>query len=74
MNKYFNIQAEVVVNGLMKFRGLSRDKALELWTKSKTRQLIQEEYKMEHISGARCYDELLMEIENDPYWMKGQFD
>lgn len=68
------MQTEVVVKALIKYRGLTRSIAIETWMKSKTKQLIQNEYQMTHISGARCYDELIMELDNDPYWMKGQFD
>ena len=58
----------------MKYNKYSRIKAFETWMTSKTREFIQEKYKFEHLSDARCYDELLMELNNDPYWMKGQFD
>lgn len=74
MNEYFNMQTEVVIKALMKYEDIDRSKALEIWMKSKTKTLIQNEYKMTHISGARCYDELLMELSGDSYWMKGQFD
>lgn len=70
----FEHQTEVVVRGLMNELIISRDMALKLWIKSETRKAIQDEYNMEHISGARCYDELMMEMQGDPYWMMGQFD
>lgn len=74
MSKYFDMQTEVVVKALMKYKKIERSKALSVWMQSKTKNLIQNEYNMEHISGARCYDELIMELNKDPYWMKGQFD
>lgn len=74
MNIYFEAQTEVVVKGLMKYRGMDRYKAVETWMKSQTRNLIQNKYNLTHISGARCYDELIMELDSNPYWMKGQFD
>jgi hypothetical protein len=74
MNYFFKHQAEVVVNGLMKLDGFDRTTAIQTWMNSETKRLIQDKYKFEHISGARCYDELKMELEKDPFWMHGSFD
>lgn len=74
INRYFGMQTEIVVKALMKYRKIERSRAISVWMQSKTKKLIQDEYNMEHISGARCYDELIMELDGDPYWMKGQFD
>lgn len=73
MSACFDLQDKVVVDALLKYNNKKRREAIEMWMSSKTRNLIQCKYKMEHISGARCYDELMMELNNDPYWMKGQF-
>lgn len=53
---------------------LNREDALKLWLNSTTKRVIQDERKLEHISGSRCYDELILEINHDKYWLKGQFD
>ncbi len=73
-NICFINQASIVIRALMDGFGYSRSEAIEIWVKSKTRKEIQEHYKFEHISGARCYDELMMELNHDPYWMHGAFD
>lgn len=70
----YNRQTEVVIKALIDKDQYSRAKAAEIWLKSKTRAVIQDEKALDHISGARCYDELKMEMSSDPYWLKGQFD
>ncbi len=74
MNINFDNQTEVVITELMNNKKCSRKEASNIWFYSETRKIIQDKYSLEHISGARCYDELIMELEHNPYWLKGQFD
>ena len=71
--KSYETQTNVVVTQLQK-KGYTREEALKIWLTSKTKAIIQDEKKMTFVSGARCYDELLMEMNNDSYWMKGSFE
>ncbi|MBQ8234040.1 MAG: hypothetical protein IJZ36_00470 [Bacilli bacterium] len=74
MSSYRDIQTEMVVGLIMKEQKVPRSTALQIWMTSKTKAVLQDQYGLFHISGARCYDELMMEINKNPYWLKGQFD
>lgn len=68
------VQTNIVVVGLMQCNDMTREDALKLWLKSKTKHIIQDEAHLDWVSGARCYDELQLELKNDPSWMNGSFD
>ena len=74
MSDKFSNQTEVVVNALMRNKGVKRSEALEIWLNSTTKRILMDERNMTYLSGARCYDELEMEITGNPYWLKGQFN
>ncbi len=71
-NIYFKNQNKVVIGQLIK-DGYTLNEATNLWINSDTRKFIQDTKKLKHISGARCYDELQMELRNDKYWLRGDF-
>ena len=56
--------------------GMSYENATNLWYNSKTKYMLLDwEYPLlAGVSPMRAYDELLMEIEGNPRWMKGQFE
>jgi hypothetical protein len=73
-NEKLENQTKSVVTILMRLEGIDRTTAIKLWMESKTKRVIQDENNLSHLSGARCYDELKMELTKDPFWMKGQID
>lgn len=69
------MQTKYVIDYLMKDKGLSLSESAKIWYNSKTKWLLQDtEEDYSFVAPTRCYDELLMELSNDPHWMKGQFD
>lgn len=69
------MQTKYVIEYIMKEKGLPFSDAARIWYNSKTKQLLQDtEEDYSFVAPTRCYDELLMELTNDPHWMKGQFD
>ena len=68
MNMAFAFQNKMVVYRLVNDYGYTLENAAKLWYTSKTRHVIQEEEKADWASPARCLQELLMEINNDPMW------
>lgn len=70
-----NMQSEFVIKFIMEDNKCSRAEAAKIWYNSKTKHELHDgaiDYTF--VSPARCYDELLMELSNDPHWMKGQFE
>ena len=71
----YEMQSKFVINFLVKDKKLKVGDATRIWYNSKTKQLLQDtEIDYSYVAPTRCYDELLMEINNDPHWMKGQLD
>lgn len=70
-----SMQAEIVVDALMKYNKMTRRQAVVTWAFSKTFRAVQGvNAYFGFISPARCYDELCRELAGDPYWMTGTFD
>lgn len=76
INKGYRIQNEMVIFHLVNDSNfkLSPDRAAKLWFESKTRHVIQEVEQAYWVSPARCLDELIMEINNDPMWNTDIYD
>lgn len=73
--KIKEMQSKMVISFLIKDHKLNLAEATKLWYNSRTKaKLIDGTNDYTHVSPARCYDELIMELNNDPHWMKGQFD
>lgn len=70
--KNLDLQTEVVIRQLMGADGLSKEKAISIWMKSKTKAEI-EKRNLYFTSGMRCYWELKLEIANDRRWMRDEF-
>lgn len=69
------MQTKFVIGYIMKDKGLTFGDAAKLWYNSKTKQELHDtEVDYSFVSPTRCYDELLMELSNNPHWMKGQFE
>lgn len=48
--------------------------ATKLWYNSKTKAILLDgEDDYTHLAPAVCYDELMYEVNKDPYWMKRDF-
>lgn len=74
-NEMYELQSKFVIEYLMKDKGYSISEASKLWYNSKTKFRLQDtEIDYSYVAPTRCYDELLMELNNDPHWMKGQFN
>ena len=73
--KLHEMQTKFVIDYLMKDKGLSLGDAAKIWYNSKTKQLLHDtDIDYSFVAPTRCYDELLMELSNNPHWMKGQFE
>lgn len=70
---YFDEQSKVVINELMRLKGYTREKAVRMWMTSNTKKIIQDERGRSFVSGARCYDELLLEFSNNSHWLRNEF-
>lgn len=68
--------SEFVVNWLVEKKGMKQSEAQRTWATSETRKVLFESgielYR--GVSPARAYDELMLELEGSPWWMKGQFE
>ena len=73
-SELFENQTKIVIEALMREKRMGRADAMKLWYTSKTKEIVQGSgTDLSFVSGARCYDELIMEIERYPHWMKGSF-
>lgn len=71
----YDNQTSFIIKSLMESKSMSLKDAIELWYRSKTRQAIQKSgTDLSFVSRTRCYDELLMELENNPMWMRVSFE
>lgn len=73
--KLKELQTELVISYLMEDKHVEIGKAAEIWYNSQTKKRLQdssEDYS--YVAPTRCYDELLMELNRDPHWMKGSFE
>lgn len=66
-------QSEVVIKQLMLDKKLSRTQAMDIWFKSKTKKVL-EDNKLFYVSGMRCYWELTLELSGNENWMKESFE
>lgn len=71
LNWAYMYQNRTVMYNLVINHGYSLEQAAELWYNSKTRHVIQEEEQADWVSPARCVEELLMEVTNNPMWNVG---
>lgn len=62
-----------ILNLIMQYLGKSREDAVELWYRSKTRSYLVEN-EMCWVSDVRMLDELEMEIAGNDHWMMGSFE
>lgn len=64
----------LVVQLMVEEAGYSLEDASCLWEASKTREFfLTESNDVWWVSGARMFDELLLEIDNDPLWLATSF-
>jgi len=68
----FEIQSEILVGLLMQHRNLSREVAIKVWFNSKTYKEILRR-GLTFMSATCAYSELVMELNNNPRWMKGVY-
>lgn len=69
-----DLQSSLVIQQLVE-KGMNPADATKTWYNSKTRYKIQEtDLKYLLIAPTRCFDELEMELSNNPHWMQGQFE
>lgn len=59
---------------IMKEMHMDKVSAFKLWYNSKTKQELWDKEEYAFVSISRCYDELLMELENHPRWLMGSFE
>lgn len=70
----FEEQNVFIIENLVKYKGYSKEQAFKIWYASKTKSILQDSSNgLEFVSKTRCYDEILMELENHRMWMKGSF-
>ena len=73
--KLQELQTKLVISYLMRDKKISFGEASRIWYNSKTKKRLQgtsDDYS--YVEPTRCYDELLMELNKNPYWMKGSFE
>lgn len=69
------LQTELVISYLMKDKKLNFGDASKIWYNSKTKRRLHESSEdYSYVAPTRCYEELLMELNKDPHWMKGSFE
>ena len=71
----YDMQTKFVIQYLVKDKKMNIGDAHKLWANSKTKKFIQDN-KSDYscVAPTRCYDELMMELSQDPHWLKGQFE
>lgn len=75
IEKLKEMQSKFVISYLMKDKKCSLGEATKIWYNSKTKAILQDSnIDYSFVAPTRCYDELLMELYNDPHWMKGSFE
>lgn len=69
------LQTQLVIKFLMEDKGYKASQAAQIWYNSKTKAAIQDsDEDLSYVAPTRCYDELLMELDNHPHWMMGSFE
>lgn len=75
IEKMKELQSELVIKYLMEDKKIQLGTAAKTWYNSRTKKILQDSSKdYSYVAPTRCYDELLMELNNDPHWMKGSFE
>lgn len=73
--KLKELQTKLVISYLMKDKKLQLGEATEIWYNSQTKKKLQDSVEdYSYVAPTRCYDELLMELNGDAHWMKGDFE
>ncbi len=64
-----------IIATLVQEDGLSYEEAIDLWYDSKTKkELIDSDNpEYEGLYPSRVYDELMMEVDGNPHWLRGSF-
>lgn len=69
----FKSQSEIVVDTLVKRNNMTKEQAVRMWFNSRTYNEILRR-NITYISAMRAYFELELEINNDPDWMRKEFE
>ena len=69
----FKSQSEIVVDTLVKRNNMTKEQAVRMWFNSRTYNEILRR-NITYISAMRTYFELELEINNDPDWMRKEFE
>lgn len=73
MNEAYEFQNKMVIYHLIHTYGYTQEKAQKTWFNSSTRHKIQDELKYDFAGPNRCLAELIMELNDDPFWMTDTF-
>ena len=72
---YHGTTADFSVVNLTKDKKLNFGDASKIWYNSNTKRRLHESSEdYSYVAPTRCYEELLMELNKDPHWMKGSFE
>lgn len=63
-----------IIKMIMENKKISLAEASKLWYNSKTKKETLDTKEYSFVSVTRCYDELEMELNNDPMWLMNPFD
>lgn len=76
-NTRYNVlrtKTENFIEIIMKEMNINRDEATKLWYNLKTKKELRDSPEYQFVSVARCFDELEMELNNDPHWLMWSFE